>query len=302
MKKKHIFIIALCFAVLVFGIMFVYHGYNSFVQWQDEQTARETNQIVQDIFQLSVTDIVAETLEPVAIGNNKDSAENGEMYQNYSEYEPPDLSPFYEIIAAFETLREVTGNSDIVGYIYIPGTSVNYVVVQGTDNRFYLNHDIFGNRNTAGAVFLDYLNYPDFTDPNTIIYGHNMNNGTKFYSLRYYVMGAECGSFFDQHPYIIIITEHDVLVYEIFSVFTTNISFSYTKVSFGYGEFEELVNELNYRSMYNTYITATAEDNLLLLSTCVNTLGRDMRIVVAGRLARLLRISQYQFYCEYAVG
>lgn len=289
MKKQNILLIALLFAVLGFGILFGYHGYNAVIRWQDSQAASETDQIVQDIFQESIDDIVAAILENPMIG------EENAGHENEPPPEPPDLSPFYEIIDAFNALREVTGNHDIMGYITIPGTSVNYIIVQGTDNRFYLNHDIFGNRNAAGSIFLDYLNSPHFTDPNTIVYGHNMRNGSKFHDLRHYVSGGQPQAFFEQHPQIIIITQYYALVYEIFSTFTTNINFFYHQVVFGHGEFQDLLNELNRRRVYDTGVVATVEDNILLLSTCINTLGRDMRIVVAGRLAQRLWIPQQQF-------
>jgi sortase B len=103
------------------------------------------------------------------------------------------------------------------------------------------------------------------------------------------VWGNGRTDFLEAHSYIIIATEYKVLVYEIFSVFITNIQFNYTKIYFEHNEFEELVRELNHRSVFNTQVTASAKDNLLLLSTCDNA-NRHLRIVVASRLAQKFQI------------
>lgn len=183
---------------------------------------------------------------------------------------------------AFEQAIDFTGNSDIIAHISIRGTRIANLVVQGEDNAFYLYRDVFGNSNVNGALFLDYRNSPDFSDPNTIIYGHNMNNGTMFHNLRYYVEG-DGQAFFEAHPEIQIITQGEALIYEIFSVFITRVDFNYIQTNFAPGEFAGLVEELNRRNTLDTGIYATEEDRLLLLSTCTN-ISRDTRIVVAGRL------------------
>lgn len=71
-------------------------------------------------------------------------------------------------------------NSDIVGWIRIPGTRIDYPFVQARDNNYYLRRDVFGGYALAGTIFMDYRCPKDFTGFNTIIYGHNMNNGSMF--------------------------------------------------------------------------------------------------------------------------
>ena len=74
---------------------------------------------------------------------------------------------------------------DVKGYIEIKGTNINYPIVQSTDNDYYLNHLPNGEKNKMGSIYLDYRNN-DFEDENTIIYGHNMNDGTMFSELENY--------------------------------------------------------------------------------------------------------------------
>ena len=100
----------------------------------------------------------------------------------------------------FASLQAI--NDDVVAWIYLEDTHVNYPVVLGPDNEYYLNRLYNGTGNGAGAIFMDYRNNGNFTDPNTILYGHRMNNGTMFADISNY----SNREFFDGHPYILIIT------------------------------------------------------------------------------------------------
>ena len=281
-SKRKILIIIVLAVTLLMGSIFAYYAHETHTRLRDEQIALKNTEMVLCVFEIPEKDIASAV---TGISTQEDDTAEGDNEEEI------DLTPFLELIATFNAVREQIGNDDIVAYIYIHGTNVNYVVLQGTDNSFYLSHDMFGNHNLAGSIFLDYLNSPDFTDPNTIIYGHNMGNGTKFHNLRYYVFGEGQQSFFEEHSHIIIITDSEVLVYEIFSVFTTHIDFYYIQVDFADGEFAKLVDELNRLSMHDTGIAATAESNLLLLSTCTNV-DRDTRIVIASRLAQRVMVPQ----------
>jgi len=90
-------------------------------------------------------------------------------------------------------------NPGIVGWIVVPGTEISYPIVQGTDNERYLWHTISGERNNSGAIFLDYRNAVDFSDPLTIVYGHNMRDGSMFAPLHgwdgdYFIVHTPCGT------------------------------------------------------------------------------------------------------------
>ena len=93
-------------------------------------------------------------------------------------------------------------NDDIVGWIYCPNTLINYPIVQGADNDYYLTHLIDDSWNENGSIFMDYRNAFDFTDSNTLIYGHNMKTGAMFAEL----MNYKTQSFYNAHPYIYIFT------------------------------------------------------------------------------------------------
>lgn len=98
--------------------------------------------------------------------------------------EEPGAEPDGYLRIDFEGLQVV--NPDVIGWVEIPGLAISYPVVQGTDNAYYLHHLFTGEYNSSGSIFADCHNQPDFTDQNTIIYGHNMKNGSMFGTLSRY--------------------------------------------------------------------------------------------------------------------
>ena len=249
------------FVTTAFAFVFVFTFFETFVYWRDGRRAQQNSEIVQNLLETKIDDVVELMAQP--------EGENEE-----------EMPPEVQQTSFLQPIRELTGNDDIVAYISIPGTNVGNAVVQGADNEFYLYNDIFGNANVNGALFMDYRNNPDFTNPNTIIYGHNMRNGTMFHNLRYYVNQA----FFAAHPHIIILKEYEILVYEIFATFETNVDFYYIQVDFQtQAEFAALIEEITRRRRFDTGVTASQYDRILILSTCTNV-RYDTRSVVAARL------------------
>ena len=91
---------------------------------------------------------------------------------------------------------------NIVGYLYSPGTVISYPVIQGNNNEFYLDHDIYGNDDINGCIMLEHLNKSDFSDNNSIIYGHHMKAGTMLASIDRY----KNASFYPDHAYMFLYT------------------------------------------------------------------------------------------------
>lgn len=106
-------------------------------------------------------------------------------------------------------------NEDIYAWIYLPNTNVDYPILQHpTDDSYYVYHNLDGSSGYPGCIYTEMANSKDFSDALTLVYGHNMKNGTMFRTLHYY----EEEDFFNENPYIYIYTpDGDVLVYEIFS-------------------------------------------------------------------------------------
>lgn len=110
----------------------------------------------------------------------------------------------------FEKLRE--RNPDVRGWIYIESIDLSYPVMQGTDNEYYLKHTWDGEEVFSASIFMDYRNAPDFGDYNTILYGHNMKDGSMFHKIQY----CMDGEYYARSPYIWILTPEGDFRYEIF--------------------------------------------------------------------------------------
>ena len=126
---------------------------------------------------------------------------------------PVEDDPVIEELEALdlEALREV--NPDVIGWIRIPDTKIDYPIVQGQDNDYYLNHTWDGKANSVGSIFLEHRNSANFTDYNTILYGHNMNDGSMFNNLRMYTTQE----YWEKRPYVYVRTGDTVLRYDIFA-------------------------------------------------------------------------------------
>lgn len=109
--------------------------------------------------------------------------------------------------------------SDAIGWIRIPGTSIDYPLLQGKDNDFYLTHDLYGRRNTIGSVFIDYSNDPQLQDPLTLIYGHNVLYGGIFSELHLY----EDPAYLLNHKYVMLYVESNLYTYEVIALHKVSI-------------------------------------------------------------------------------
>lgn len=201
---------------------------------------------------------------------------------------PPETEPETEpaprpLLPRIEALREAYENPDIVGYIQIPNTNISYPVVQTGNNEFYLYHDLRWNRSLHGSIFLDYENnLYELWDDNTIIYGHNMRDGSMFHNIRHYFRE----DFFRNHSYILLDTPHEETVWDVFSFFRTHIRFCYLTTNWSNAvDFFNFMVELQDMSLHSTDIVISPNDQILILSTCAVT-GGDYRYVLVSRLRR----------------
>ena len=173
---------------------------------------------------------------------------------------------------------------DIYAWIHVPDTKIDYPIVQSpADNAFYLDHDIYGNYEFAGAIYTEDYNAKDFTDPNTVIYGHNMKNGSMFQNLHFY----EDRTFMEEHPTFEIYLPDKILTYRVFAAY--NYDDRHLMLSFDFTDSEQfrlyLRDILNQRSMSANIdhdVEVTENDKIVTLSTC-NGID-DQRYLVQGVL------------------
>lgn len=173
-----------------------------------------------------------------------------------------------ELSLDFSKLKKI--NSDTVGWIKISNTNIDYPIVKGNDNKYYLNHSFYKVENMNGWIFESYLNSSSFDDDNTVIFGHNTNGYTMFSELKDIYKGT-LGTNIDVTIYL----ENETFSYKVFSVYledpsnTTNIS-KFTN--------DDIVDMMKSKSKLNIEAEVDENSKILTLSTCNNT--TNDRIIV----------------------
>ena len=209
-------------------------------------------------------------LEEMAVKKNPTDEDSSSDDSNV----PQKIQP--PITVDFASLKAV--NEDVVGWLYIEALDISYPMVRGKDNDQYLHTTYEGTYNFAGSIFVDYENSDDFKDPNTIIYGHNMKNGSMFGTLNHIV--TKNG--YSTSPYFWILTPTHNYRYAIFSAYTTQVSSdTYTLFKKHDKEYGEYLVTMKKNSEIDTGQTNPVQtDNIVTLSTCTG--NSATRFVVQG--------------------
>ena len=181
----------------------------------------------------------------------------------------------------FDALKVI--NDDVVGWIYLEGTKVNYPIVRGDDNNYYLNRLYDGTGNGSGSIFMDYRNTGSFEDFNNIIYGHRMNNGTMFA----HVANYSNHDFFYSHPYILIMTPEANYKVEVFSAYVATVTDPSWDTTFDSDKkYLDWMNSMKARSYFETETELSDSDRVVTLSTCTYE-TENARFVVHGILHKM---------------
>lgn len=176
-------------------------------------------------------------------------------------------------------------NPDICAWIQIPGVNVNYAILQSSEDAedFYLNHDTEKKYKTAGSIYIQKINNKDFTDPNTVIYGHNMLNGSMFGTLKKF----RNRQFFEENTTIYVYTPGHILTYTIYSAFVYDDRHILNSFNFGTDEgfsafLEQTLNPTSMVKNVRDGVNITTNDRIISLSTC--TANDSERYLVEGVL------------------
>ena len=186
------------------------------------------------------------------------------------------------VVTYVDLPKLIAKNSDVKGWIYIEGTTINYPLLQGPNNDYYLYINYDGNYSEAGSIYIDSYCSGDLSDDHTIIYGHNMKNDTMFGTLNDFKNQAHR----DAHPYVYILTPNGMWnKYEIFAYYRANINDGTFDLFTGnvnkMKSYVDLVSTKNYLS--NDLIPTNGE-KVITLSTCTEDLADDSRNVLQAKL------------------
>jgi len=182
----------------------------------------------------------------------------------------------------FAELKKI--NEEIIGWLEVKAIEISYPVAQSDDNDYYLHNTFEKKPVFAGFIFIDYNNKSDFSDQNTIVYGHNMKNGSMFGKLKQF----RDPEVYNSNPFIWIYTPDKIYKYKIFScqeVSATSVNY---QISFKKDkDFKKYLEESKANSVVQTDVEVSTEDRIVTLSTCT---GNDTtRFVVQGKLVKTFR-------------
>ena len=265
-KKVNIVVILLCMALAFTSAMMIY---KDLAQYKESKAAY-------DKLYHSVATADSAELPTVSDTNAETPSEHIDPQAEHTRISPETIS------VDFDALRAEA--PDVIGWLYQKDSVINYPVVQCEDNDYYLSHLFDGTPSKVGSLFADFENKPDFSDKNTIFYGHNMRDGSMLATLNCYADQ----SYFEENPKMYLDTPHGGYSVEIFSTFSAKPSESGTDVSpwrldfKDDGAYSTWIANMAARSVIETGVTVTGSDKVLTLTTC-NADG-SQRFIVMGKL------------------
>lgn len=156
-------------------------------------------------------------------------------------------------------------NSDIIGWLKIEACGIDYPIARGTDNSYYLKHLYDKTYNSSGCLFLDYRNNAAFSDPNSVVFGHHMKNGTMFSGLGKY----KSQEFYEAHPSYALYTPDTNYTVDIFAGYVAGLDDDAWRLAFdGQTDMESWLNERIAKSLIRCSTAPDPDDKIITLSTC----------------------------------
>lgn len=259
-KKIFLGIAVICLVIAVVAIVYIVRYYSSL---------NEGNEVY-EFLQSSVVEVP----EPETTEETSSAAEESTQEE--------ELEEAMTRIVDFDKLTTET-NKDIYAWIYIPDTNIDYPVLQHpTDDTYYLNYNLDGSKGYPGCIYTEKLNAKDFSDFNTVLYGHNMKNGTMFHDLHNY----KDALFLEEHPYVYVYLPDRILKYQIFAAYQYDdrhllYSFDYASEKGREGYLYEIMSKKSMSSVIDDSAEVTADSHIITMSTCVGGQSANRFLVQA---------------------
>lgn len=258
MKKKNMWIVLAALAFLAAGISILF-------AWKDKREKEHTNAMYQEMRQ--------------SMKLTETESENRKIQEKSTENETEKKK--LTVPVDFEALQKI--NPDIYAWITIPDTDIDYPVVQNElDDRVYLTKSAEREESLAGAIFSEHANARDFSDVHTVLYGHNMKDGTMFAGLHDF----EEEEFFQQHRSVVVYTPDAIRYYRIFAAYLYDDrhllqSFDCTDPDVFEAYIFNIMNQRNLHARIDDTVKIGECDRILTLSTCYGTENENRYLVQA---------------------
>jgi len=242
------------------------------------------------------------------INNNEEEIENIEEIENAGEVVEEILEEEYNENPSEEAQEEISeGESvqqepqqeessiskedivfeeNVIGWINVDGTNIDYPVVQADDNEYYLNHNYKGERDSYGSIYMDFRNVSVERDDNIIIYGHKIRDGSMFSDLANYTNEGIYKEYFENNDTVTLDHNGERTTWQIYSAYVVNLDredyylFTIFKDREKYKDFIEDSKE---RSLVKKDIEITEDDTIISLVTC-NFWYDNARVIIHGKL------------------
>lgn len=277
-KGSILFLIMLAIVLLAMGTIFVLH-------LQDEKKKEEAQERYEQLLEQAVAESDKPIENPDKVPESVEQVQTSEQETEVVEEEnflPNDRIDFDYLW---------TQNQDIVAWIEIPGTEVNYPILCSEDNEYYLLHNLDGSKGYPGCIYMETYNATDFRDPLTVLYGHNMKNGTMFGSLKKF----QKEDFFNSNKELDIYLPDRMYKYELLAVsqyndehllgqdFAANMDGGYTFTGMqgneGTNFWEKLKQFSDNKAIFSENQKLTEDDQFLVLSTCLGNPNKRLLVV-----------------------
>lgn len=270
--SKHVLIFRLLF--FIFLIIAVFLSVNIAMNVYSRYSARMMMEELRDEKPSPPTD--ADVMKP-------EDSKPGQSAESTDDIDPNVKVTYIDISEKPEMLKDLQEkNPDTIAWIEIPGTSVDYPIMQADTNSYYLRRTFSRKYNITGSIFADYRNSPDFDDQNTVIYGHNMRDGTMFYDVSLFMNE----DFYKDNKRIIITLNDRILEYTVFSVYETQKDYDYRSPELDSNLFEAKLQEFRNKSLIKSDVSLSERSRILTLSTCSYSF-QDARIALHAVLTSI---------------
>ena len=249
----------ICFVVIIGAIIFSCLDY--YKNYKAEKEVNKINNQITDILsglEFDNSEDIVDDIEYIDTIENESSTNTGTGYYGTSSY-------YTTYNPLFEELEKL--NNETVAWLKVNNTKIDYPVVQGINNDYYLKRDFNKNQNTMGWIFMDYRNNIYNMSDNTIIYGHNIKAGLLFGTLRYALNESWYKN--PENQIITFNTKVKSMKWKVFSVYRIPKTNDYLYANFANrDEYQTFLNNLKARSVYDFGVNVTKDDYILTLSTC----------------------------------
>lgn len=222
---------------------------------------------------VKITDYLLDNMQSADYADNLQKAAVITEQENVSEDDAIQIPKAID----FDYLHSI--NQDVVAWICDDTLSINYAVAQTDNNAYYLNHQLDGSDSVCGTIFMDYRNQEDFSNWNTILYGHNMKNGSMFAQILRYREPA----YYKEHPVMYLYVPGKRYVVQLLAGYTVGADDKIFQLPQEVTAQQEILDYAYQHSTFTSGIQAEQEDRLVTLSTCAYS-AEDARYILIGRI------------------